>query len=418
MPDVNLLQNNKEPVDRKTPKTGRPDLPLSDPAAPKGIGGMFRSLFGKKAATPTTAALPQGTGVRASQQSTDRILSEKRTSAGPLVQLPESDDDFQVNLLSEDVVSHVNPRQKLIQLGLIALGAIVVVVGADVGLGVYKGTVDKDLLATQQEVATTAATVTALQQKTQNIQTVTSRVSAIKTILANHVYWTQFFSRLEKYTLRTVTYGADFSGNLQGGITLSAKTSSFEELAKQYLLLQQAVQSKDFISSFSISGAVKKPGTVQGQDEIDFSISMVLLPEAFQQQATGKDGADASSALADAQRQLDGTCYIVSHPDILSTFPAAFQPYFANSATIQTRSSCQGMSDANLQQGKDLIQADTDKDGLNDFLELMVGTSSTKSDTNGNSKNDLQDILACQNPVSTGPIANCDPANPLASLLK
>ena len=413
MPDVNLLQNNKEPQEPKAPKSGRPDVPLSDPGVQKGIGNVFRSLFSKKVAEPEVKPASLGAGTRGQQRSTERILSEKRTN-GPIVQLPESDQDFQVNLLSEDVVSHINPRQKFLQLGFVAAGAIIFVVLVGIGLSFYQQNADKDLQATRQQVATETAAVTKLQAQAEDIRTVTDRVAAIKTLLDNHVYWTAFFTRLEKYTLRSVSFGSNFSGTLQGGISLAAKTSSYEEVAKQYLLLQQAVQAKDFISSFSMTGATKK--TSKEGSEVNFTVEFVLVPSAFHQIASSGTGGNGQTT--DAQSILYGVCYLAAHPEAVTLLPAAIQSAFSNVTAPQTQSACQAVSPANLQAGKDLITTDTDNDGLNNFLELEAGTSNTKNDTNNNGTPDLQDILACQNPVTTGAIANCDPSNPMANLLK
>ena len=45
---------------------------------------------------------------------------------------------------------------------------------------------------------------------------------------------------------------------------------------------------------------------------------------------------------------------------------------------------------------------DTDKDGLNDAEEALLGTDPTKADTNGNKYNDLTELLNLYNPVGTG----------------
>lgn len=57
---------------------------------------------------------------------------------------------------------------------------------------------------------------------------------------------------------------------------------------------------------------------------------------------------------------------------------------------------------------KKLTEVDTDKDGLNDFLEIAFDTDLTKADTDGDGVNDYGEIMSGRNPLDADPKALLD----------
>src|SRR5690349_5301997 len=119
MPDVNLLRDTKQPEQPPKPPMRQPgQFEMTDPSAEaKGVGGFFRSLLSRRSPPLGTPAVPRQTGkmsLGGKTTSQERILSEtKQTSRPAVIPLPEDDGNYNVNLLSEDLVSTFNPRQKM-----------------------------------------------------------------------------------------------------------------------------------------------------------------------------------------------------------------------------------------------------------------------------------------------------------------
>ena len=88
-----------------------------------------------------------------------------------------------------------------------------------------------------------------------------------------HIYWTNFFRLLEKYTVSDVYYAGFAAGN-DGALTLSATGGSYDSVAKQLKLLQQP-EASEFIQEVNISGAQLANGGVQ------FSMVLVLNQDLF-----------------------------------------------------------------------------------------------------------------------------------------
>jgi hypothetical protein len=311
--------------------------------------------------------------------------------------------ELEVNLISEEMSHQFSARQKSIQLALFALGAVVIVAAGYVGLTLYEKSLDTQVAQTKQEVAAVKKEVTTLQKDSADVQLTTEKVKAIRTLLGNHVHWTQFFTQLEQYTLPSVTYGSSFSANIQGSITLSAKTDTFEHAAQQYLLFKQAVERKDFIKTFSITAATKqkeKDTTVVG-----FSVTLELLPSLFTDRI--------AAAPAKNTDLLDAACYILGHQDILTTFPQKIRNEFVTAKLPVTAASCSQVDATALDHGRTIIAADDDKDGLANYFELLAGTPLDVADTDKDTILDLDEVLNCTDPRGPGATLSCDLLRPI-----
>lgn len=293
MKDTERLEANAP----KKPDVRPESLPLTDPALePKGLGGIFHSLLGRRAKTgtptglsrssaPTLGTATSGTMSLGKSIPGERILSETRKSGPAVIPLPEEEDgEFSVNLLTEELAGRFDPRQKLMQLGFIALGAVVLIGLAIIGLGLFDQTVQSQVEATKSKVQSVQNQITVLKKQQTTIVDTTSKVAAITNLVNHHIRWTKFFDRLEHYTLPSVTYGSAFNGSIGGTVALSARTGSFEEVAQQYLILQQAIGNGDFIKDFQVTGATRVASKTG--DYYTFTVTMNLVPSLFDNTVT------------------------------------------------------------------------------------------------------------------------------------
>lgn len=293
MPEVNLMKDTQgiEPPPPKPP-AARSEFDLSDPdATPKGPFGFLRKFFNTPAKPPTRletpgAALPPkrtpGLSTMGLKKSgaADRIIEAKRQSRPTVVPLPEDEGGFNVNLLTEDLMTKFDPRTKLTQLGMLVAGAVVVIALAYVALAAVQKTVTNEVVSARSELLRVKTETGNLKSMQNEMTATTTKINAIKGLIDRHVRWTNFFHQLEKYTIPQATYGPSFSSGGQGIITLTAKVGSFEDVATQYLVFQQAVAKGDFIGAFSITGASRQTDQ-SGGHTVTYSLSLALLPELF-----------------------------------------------------------------------------------------------------------------------------------------
>jgi hypothetical protein len=106
-----------------------------------------------------------------------------------------------------------------------------------------------------------------------NIKVLGEEINLVQEALNKHIYWTKFFTLLEKYTLPEVYYSGLSAGD-NGALTLGATTNNYEAVARQLKVLQSE-EAKEFVTSVSISGARKD------NNDVGFSINLVLNPDLF-----------------------------------------------------------------------------------------------------------------------------------------
>ncbi len=288
MPEVNLIHDTQSPdLPPKPPKKpGQPEM--TDPTAGGGgFGKMFRSMLGHSNPTLGQAKADKGRMGLGKSKPDQRIINEKRSSRPAVIPLPEDDDNFDVNLLSEDLVSSFKPRMVLLSLVGWMVGAAAVVGLAYFGLSLADRSIANQITTKRTELAQVRQQIDDLKGEQKTIQQTTQKISAIRRLIDDHVHWTNMFAKLEHYTLPEVFYGTSFAADINGSLTLGARTDTYEHVAQQYLVFEQAVANGDFISSFDITGATRT--TTELGDQVTFSVNLQILPSVFQDQAPTTD---------------------------------------------------------------------------------------------------------------------------------
>lgn len=137
----------------------------------------------------------------------------------------------------------------------------------------------KELVAAQaleEQTAKVSGEVSEMKKTAAPALAYRSKAVAVSQLLDNHVYWTNFFSWLEKKTLSSVYYQG-FEGENDGSYNLEAVASSYAEASWQ----AQALASDPFV----LKAEIKEVATVsdsQGAPEgIGFTINLRVDPKIF-----------------------------------------------------------------------------------------------------------------------------------------
>ncbi len=95
--------------------------------------------------------------------------------------------------------------------------------------------------------------------------------SRTENILNDHIYWTKFFSLLEKYTTADVFFG-DFSADTSGIIRLDSLCRDLISVARQFVVFSQA---PDFVKEVDVSDVVNAPTGIKA------TFNLVLVDDVF-----------------------------------------------------------------------------------------------------------------------------------------
>lgn len=101
------------------------------------------------------------------------------------------------------------------------------------------------------------------------------KLEVIKKLLDRHIYWTNFFSFLEKNTLADVVFNG-FGGDTNGLYALSGVTKDFKTLADQ-LITFKADKMTAWVGSKGGSASIDKTG----EGTIAFSLELLVKKELF-----------------------------------------------------------------------------------------------------------------------------------------
>jgi hypothetical protein len=107
-----------------------------------------------------------------------------------------------------------------------------------------------------------------------NITLLGDQIKSIHKLLSFHIYWTNFFQLLEKYTIEDVYYANITAGN-GGALTLEATATNFEALARQIKILEQE-DAQEFVTSVDVASA--EYNEITG---VTFSMTLVLNKSLF-----------------------------------------------------------------------------------------------------------------------------------------
>lgn len=204
-----------------------------------------------------------------------RPRPEKRTETKGLPP-EEKTESLDVNLIPEDVLVKLEPKAKLKQLGLV-LGVLIILVGSSYGYLLYKQSqISGKIEGVKKEIASVEQEIIGLESVRKEASSIKKKVDSINLILNSHIYWSQFLTLLEQYTLPKVYY-TNLAGNVAGKVTLTAKAPDLKTLSNQYVIFQNA---EDFVESVVIENAVTS-AKEEGGESVDFSISLTIKPEIF-----------------------------------------------------------------------------------------------------------------------------------------
>lgn len=185
---------------------------------------------------------------------------------------------FDVNLLPEDLVGQYEPRKKLINLAVISGLTIVGLAAIYVIMIFYQSSIVTRTNEVRTEAGTVSQEISSYQKQRTAALALKDKVDAIGERLDQHIYWTKFFTLLEKHTVPDVYFSNVFAADINGTLTLDATGKDFSSVARQLLAFQEAT---DFVDTVVINSATRQTGTELTSEGVKFSIDIKLAEGVF-----------------------------------------------------------------------------------------------------------------------------------------
>ncbi len=148
------------------------------------------------------------------------------------------------------------------------------------GLNWWSAYENERVLATEAKFNQVSKEIKDMKSESDQILAFKQRVDLADSLLANHIYWTNFFAWLEKNTLSTVNYNG-FSGKIDGNYDLQASADTFRDISWQ----TRALLADPSVLSVKVDSGSSQLAGDAAQDNpdgsISFSVNLKINPQLF-----------------------------------------------------------------------------------------------------------------------------------------
>lgn len=152
----------------------------------------------------------------------------------------------------------------------------VVVIASYFALRAYDLQTQNKIKALETNISGTISSTGNYNQLISEIEDWQNKTIRIKELLTRHIYWTEFFSKLEDNTLENVRFN-NFSGNIQGNLTFVASAPNYETVVRQWMHLKRADK---FVRNVIINGASLSTSKDNSRG-VSFSVTLDLAEDIF-----------------------------------------------------------------------------------------------------------------------------------------
>lgn len=185
---------------------------------------------------------------------------------------------FGITLIPEEKTTaegKKKPKRAMI-LVLVILVMVIIFGGLYFYLGQSVRTLATEILKVRADLAITNQKIKDVEEQKTQALTLQKQIKAANKLLENHIYWTNFFSFLEKNIVADV-YFSNLVGTSDGQIILTSIAKSYGAVSKQIVSFKTA-EEMESVSISSASASIDPEGKVS---EVNFDARLKLKPEMF-----------------------------------------------------------------------------------------------------------------------------------------
>jgi len=247
------------------PKKEEKELPVSEEKVKeelikkkRSLFDLFKKFFRKKPFKKEEVRIPE-----IKKEEKMKIPTEV-----PQVKTPE------VSLMPEKII--VTPKlikKKVLTLIGVIIFCCLIVFTLSLVLNYLYQTKLKKVESLRQEIKKTESAISGYSELVFTLRILENKVFKIDRLLDNHIYFSKFFSALERYTLAEVYY-KDLSIDTSGKLILPAVAKDLSSLLKQLTIFQNA---PDFIKEVKFSSFTPLRG--EKEERVEFKIELILVDD-------------------------------------------------------------------------------------------------------------------------------------------
>lgn len=188
---------------------------------------------------------------------------------------------LEVNLLKDEIAVKFDWNSHLLSLLLMAMVAGAFVAEIYLGLSWWQNSENTKAAQLDAQYRQTKMEVDNMKSQSDTVVAFKTKLAAVKQLLDNHIYWSNFFNWLEKDTLSSIDY-AGFTGDIYGTYDLLASAKSFSDISWQ---------TKVFTDDLNVNGVTVDSGILKGKvnkvtgkmdtPTVSFDLKLLVKPSIF-----------------------------------------------------------------------------------------------------------------------------------------
>lgn len=186
---------------------------------------------------------------------------------------------FNINLIPEELLMHKHWGSAAYVIGgLVAVVLPIVLIGASYFIiSQEQARFDQQIALSERNILELSRVLADYRSAQKSDDLWQDRLLAIDQLLKNHIYWSPFFTALEKYTLDGVQFGA-LQADTSGALILPATASDYDTAVRQIVAMRQAT---DFAAKVEVSAISLNTDKKQGATGVSFDLKLVLVDDIF-----------------------------------------------------------------------------------------------------------------------------------------
>ena len=186
------------------------------------------------------------------------------------------------NLVGEEGMGAFDWKKNIMTLAVNIISASLIIAAVYGGLAAWERYAKRESELLVGESAALALKIIALEREIDEVMVdeFGRKLKLARSLLDRHIYWSNFFSLLERNTMKDVYYSGKFSGDTSGEYKMETVAKSFQAVADQIKIMRL----DENITDVSVAEGEPKGGSGGSKPEetgVHFNLGLKVRPEVF-----------------------------------------------------------------------------------------------------------------------------------------
>ena len=217
------------------------------------------------------------------EESIDQRSKIKNSGVGFASNRWQAPQILKTDLIKDELTIFIDWKKNLSYLFINLFLVLIISIIAYIGFRYWGQSTFEQVRAIDKEILDLGEKINSFSQEKAEIDSSQKKLSILSKALAGHIYWTNFFSYLEKDTLADVYYTGGFKGDLTGKFSFGARANKFEDISNQVRVLKA---DQEFVNSVEVNQGALAEDVNAGKsragftgNSIEFQMDLTIKPE-------------------------------------------------------------------------------------------------------------------------------------------